>query len=95
VTAPAGDNSTHFYLAALHFYGFSVTIPCPQAAPDGRYMVVAHGPQKRLSASRAQLPDAIAALAWKLGGERMERYKLHVRPDGTARKQAQARKEDA
>lgn len=93
MNVPAGSRSIHFCLAALHYYGFSVAIPSPLASPDGVYVVVAHGPNnRRLTASRSRLDDAVAAVAWKLGEERLAHYALHVGPDAHLRKQAEARK---
>lgn len=86
-----GGNSTAFYLAALHFYGYSVTIPSPQASPDGLYVVTALGPRNaRLVASRTRLDAAIAAAARKLGDDRLVHFLLCVGPDGPARKQPEA-----
>lgn len=85
---PANDQ-THFYLAALHFYGYSVAIPSPTASPDGMYLVSAHRLRGApLKAARRRLDDAVAAVAHQLGDHLLLQYAAVA----GIRKQAQARK---
>jgi len=85
---PSPDQ-THFYMAALHYYGYSVVVPSPQAGPDGLYLVTAHGLRGApLKAARRRLDDAIAAVAHQLGDHLLLQYAAVA----GERKQAQARK---
>jgi hypothetical protein len=79
-TADLGD--TTFYLEALHWHGYTVTIHSPKTSRNGLYSVSAYQHAgKRLVALRghkSRLHDAIVAAAVRLGEDRLMEYALHA-----------------
>ncbi|MGS2645951.1 hypothetical protein [Streptosporangium sp. G12] len=78
--APAvvSDRSTRYYLEALHFHGFTVTIQSPRTSPSGRYMVSAYGfdgeEPEAFRETHLHLHDTIKTVAAKLGVDRLSVY---------------------
>lgn len=82
VPAVVSDRSTRYYLEALHFHGFTVTIQSPKTSPSGRYMVSAYGfdgeEPEAFRETHLHLHDVIKKVASRLGVDRLSAYSVTV-----------------
>ncbi|MFI7644266.1 hypothetical protein [Nonomuraea sp. NPDC049400] len=73
---------TPFFLNALHWHGYSVTIHSPKTSSNGLYLVSAYQHVGKrlvtLRGSNEHLHDAIKAVAEQLGRTRLRAYAHRV-----------------